>query len=188
MKETQINIPLNDKRLDLITEALSNKTAKKILEHLSHKDSTVTDISQDLKIALNTTDYTIKKLLKAGLIVKKSYFWSVKGKKMPTYTVANKRIIITPISSNYAKYLIALMTTFIVTYIIKIKEEAPTLLERNAALIDVVNADILQEAALATTTVQTTPLWKYFALGALLIITIFALVDMYNNNKGGNIK
>jgi DNA-binding transcriptional ArsR family regulator len=79
---------------------MANKTAKKILVLLAEKDISESDIAAALNLPLNTVGYNIKNLLDAGLIEKsKNYFWSSRGKKIPTYRVSNKRIIISPRSA-----------------------------------------------------------------------------------------
>jgi len=94
--ETTINISLNDENSKNIIEVLGNETCKKILNLLAEKEYTETEISEKLKIPLNTVDYNTKKLIKAGLIESSSHWWSTKGKKMPSYKVANKQIVISP--------------------------------------------------------------------------------------------
>jgi DNA-binding transcriptional ArsR family regulator len=90
-----IELNLNDKKAEKVAEVLSNKTAKKILGLLADKELSESDISSELRIPLNTVGYNIHKLIESGLIEKtSSFFWSVKGKKIPTYRVANKKIII----------------------------------------------------------------------------------------------
>jgi DNA-binding transcriptional ArsR family regulator len=96
MEETTINISLNDENSKNIIEVLGNETCKKILNLLAEKEYTETEISQKLKISLNTVDYNIKKLIKASLIESSSHWWSTKGKKMPSYKVSNRQIIISP--------------------------------------------------------------------------------------------
>ena len=96
MDEKHILISLGDDKIKQIAEVIGNKTCNKILDLLSAGDLTVTDISHKLKIPINTADYNIKKLIKSGLIEKANHFWSVKGKKMPTYKVSNRKIIISP--------------------------------------------------------------------------------------------
>jgi DNA-binding transcriptional ArsR family regulator len=117
---TDILISLDDNKSKKIAEVLSNKTSIKILEFLSSKEGTVTDIAHELKIAVNTTDYNIKKLIESGLIEKKSFWWSVKGKKMPTYAVANKRIIISPKSfKSLRQYGLAFLFTGLIAIMAK---------------------------------------------------------------------
>lgn len=96
MDDKHILVSLGDDKVKQIGEVIGNKTCNKILDLLAENEMTVTDISKKLKIPLNTTDYNIKKLVKAGLIEKASHFWSIKGKKIPVYRVSNRKIIISP--------------------------------------------------------------------------------------------
>lgn len=96
MVEKQIMIPIDDERAKYLSDVLGNKTAMKILDYLSENEGTVSDISRALKIPLNTADYNVKKLVGSGLIEKADWFWSRKGKKMPTYRVSDKKIVISP--------------------------------------------------------------------------------------------
>jgi len=96
MEEKYILISLDDERAEKIAEVIGNKSCKKILDYLSERESNETEISKELHMPLNTVDYNIKKLLKAGLIKEGSHWWSVKGKKIPLYKVSNKHIVISP--------------------------------------------------------------------------------------------
>ncbi len=93
--QNYIELNLNDERAGKVAEVLSNKTAKKILGLLAEEELSQGDIAKKLGVGLNNVDYNIKKLLESGLIEKSSgFFWSVKGKKIPTYKLANKKIVI----------------------------------------------------------------------------------------------
>jgi len=95
MTEKYISINMDDERINQIAEILSNKTCKKILDYLAEKEASEGDISRDLKLAISTVEYNLNKLIDAGLVqASKNYFWSVKGKKIKTYGLANKKIII----------------------------------------------------------------------------------------------
>jgi inhibitor of cysteine peptidase len=97
MSDKYINFDIDDPRASAIAEAMSNKTSKKILSLLADKEMSGSDIAEALGLPLNTVGYNIEKLLKAGLIEKsKTFFWSSKGKKIPTYKVSNKKILISP--------------------------------------------------------------------------------------------
>jgi DNA-binding transcriptional ArsR family regulator len=101
--EKYLELNLNDEKSLKVAEILANKTAKKILSLIAdnERELTETDIANELKLALNTVDYNIKNLINAGLIEEaKNYFWSVKGKKIKTFKIANKKIIIST-KSNY---------------------------------------------------------------------------------------
>jgi len=123
MDDTQIVISLDDDRAKYIAEVISNKSCKKILDHLSRQEGAVSEVANDLKMPINTVDYNIKKLIKSGLIEKANYWWSVKGKKMPTYRVSNKKIVISPrrIASS-SKYLFALLASGVVALGLKSME------------------------------------------------------------------
>lgn len=96
MTEKYLNINLEDENSLRIAEVLANKTCKKILGLIAEREGlSENDISIKLKIPLNTVDYNVKKLLDSGLIMEsKNFFWSVKGKKIKTFKLANKKIII----------------------------------------------------------------------------------------------
>lgn len=97
MNKKYVMLDLDDDRISSLADVLGNKTSKKIIDYLAEKEASETEISQDLKIPANTVNYNIKKLFKAGLIEKsKDYWWSVKGKKIRKYRVANKKIVISP--------------------------------------------------------------------------------------------
>jgi len=95
MVEKYISINMNDEKMTQIAEILSNKTCKKILDYLAEKEASEGDIARDLGLALSTAEYNLNKLIDAGLVqASKNFFWSVKGKKIKTYGLANKKIII----------------------------------------------------------------------------------------------
>jgi DNA-binding transcriptional ArsR family regulator len=95
MTERYISVNMDDEKITQIAEILSNKTCKKILDYLAEKDASEGDISRDLKLAISTVEYNLNKLIDAGLVrAGKNFFWSVKGKKIKIYGLANKKIII----------------------------------------------------------------------------------------------
>ena len=89
-------ISLEDEKSRKLGEAISNPTCKKIISLLAEKELSATEISREIKIPMNTLDYNLKKLISSGIIEKSKHFWSVKGKKIPTYKVVNKVIVIQP--------------------------------------------------------------------------------------------
>lgn len=95
-----IELDLNDPRAGMIAEVMANASCKKIINLLAEKEMSEGDLSKELKAPLNTIEYNINKLIKAGLIEKtKGFFWSSRGKKINSYKVVNKKIIISPKSS-----------------------------------------------------------------------------------------
>jgi len=98
MAEHSIQVDLDDPRAKAIADVLGNKTCKKILELFATKEEvSESDVASSLDIPLNTAGYNMKKLLDAGLVEKSNkFFWSTKGKRIATYRLSNKRIIISP--------------------------------------------------------------------------------------------
>ena len=96
MDEKQIVVSLGDDKAKHIAEVIGSKSCNRILNLLADGDLTVSEISRKLKMPINTVDYNVKKLVKSGLIEKASHWWSVKGKKMLTYRVSNRKILISP--------------------------------------------------------------------------------------------
>ncbi len=105
---------MNDERSKHVAEILANKTCKKIVDYLAEvKEVSEKDISDALKMPINTVEYNLQKLLKSGLVEKtKNFFWSRKGKKILTYKLAKKHIVISP-SSNSSKPNMNLLKTLI---------------------------------------------------------------------------
>src|SRR3989339_666362 len=101
----EVLISLGDEGLKDVAEVLGSDSCVKILDLLALKDLAVSDIARELGMKLNTTDYNVKKLVKAGLIKKSGHWWSVKGKKMPVYQVVDRRIVISPKRRIAAKFL-----------------------------------------------------------------------------------
>ncbi|MAG07505.1 hypothetical protein CMI46_01695 [Candidatus Pacearchaeota archaeon] len=97
MNKKYISIDLDDPRIANLADVISNKTSKKIIDYLAEREASETEIARDLKLPANTVNYNVKKLLKAGLIEKsKDFWWSVKGRKIAQYRVANQKIVISP--------------------------------------------------------------------------------------------
>ena len=97
MTEHYVSIDLDDARAGKIAEVLGNKTCKKILGLISEKEMSQSELSESLKMPLNTLDYNIKKLVEAGFIEpNKGFLWSIKGKRILKYRAVNRKIIITP--------------------------------------------------------------------------------------------
>ncbi len=98
---------LEDDKAKALGEVISNSTCKKIVDYIAeHNDVSESDIVKALSIPANTVNYNMKRLLDSGLIeTSKNFFWSSKGKKMATFRVANKIIVISPkkSSSVYSK-------------------------------------------------------------------------------------
>jgi len=121
MVEKILNINIDDENSAKIAEILGNKTCKRILGLIAEKEGlSETDISRELKIPANTVNYNIKKLINTGFIeATRDFFWSVKGKKIKTYKLANKKIIIST-KKTFKNMLATIFGVGILGFIIKL--------------------------------------------------------------------
>ena len=78
-----------------VAEIISNKTSRRILDHLREKESSETEISKELNIPISTVHYHLQKLNKSKLIDIKDFYWSPKGNKVNTYRASDKPLIFT---------------------------------------------------------------------------------------------
>lgn len=88
-------VNLEDDKSKNLANVISSDSARKILNLLSDKPLSETDIANKLNIPLPTVHYNIKQLLESDLIQIQDFLWSEKGKKMNYYKLSNKLIIIT---------------------------------------------------------------------------------------------
>ncbi len=93
MTEKFIMVNLEDKKAKELANVIGNDTSRKILDFLSNKNATETEISKELNLAASTVNYNMKHLLKSGLVETKDFFWSDKGNKVNVYKISNKRFI-----------------------------------------------------------------------------------------------
>ncbi len=179
MAKSSILIDLEDPRTDKLAEAISNKTAKLILNLLAEKEMTESDIAEKLQIPLNTVDYNIKKLDHVGLIEKaKTFSWSSKGKAVYRYKLSNKKIVISP-KSLVRGVVPALLVGGFFAFLIKWWYERPVLQQESLEMVQksaeaggrgaALPAAALQDAS--TSLIQAN-LWAWFALGAVVGILV----------------
>ena len=185
MNEKYLSIDLNDPRTAKIAEIMTNKTCKKILEFIAEKEMSESDIANALGIPLNTVGYNIKKLKEAGLIEPAKDLWSVKGKKIYFYKIANKKIVISPksmirgiIPAIFISGILALGIKLMTDSQIKLTNTAGEAANQAELLIPDRITNTVSEAAsnaqsaycmLASAGCE----WLWFLLGALVALFIF---------------
>lgn len=89
-------VSLNEEKAKRLAQVLSNPTATRILEYLTKREATETEISKALKIPLSTVHYNLKQLTEARLVIADEFHYSEKGREVNHYKIANKYIIIAP--------------------------------------------------------------------------------------------
>jgi len=180
-----ILVSMDDKRSKKIAEVLGSKTSKKIIDLLAeNSELSEKDISDKIGLALNTTEYNLKKLLESEIVEKtKNFFWSKKGKKIPMYRLSNKSIIISPksskISSKIKSLLPAIIASGIGTFIIKFFSSTPSVVQEDSGQALLFSAQRSSEIAISPASETFISLysaqpWMWFLAGSLLIIAIFA--------------
>lgn len=179
-----ILISMEDDRAKKIAEVLGNKTSKKIIDTLAESSElSEKDISDKLGLPINTVEYNLKKLVSCEIVEKtKTFFWSKKGKKIPTYKLSNKSIVISPKSSKISSKLKSLLPAFLVsivgTFLVKIFTLKSNLTADSSE--QVFFATQVSEELIITSSkgnmlpfYQAEP-WIWFLSGSILIIAIFA--------------
>jgi DNA-binding transcriptional ArsR family regulator len=194
MAEKYLLFSLEDESSKKLGEIISNPTCNKIMNLLAEKELSETEISKELSLPLNTIDYNIKNLLKSGLLEKANKWWSVKGRKIDTFRLANKMIVISPKKTLMSKLgniipvaILAGIFTAGVAYYTKGKEilvsSTPPLLEAvdklatsGASAGQSAMAPAAQETAKTITLLppEFQP-WLWFLIGSLSAILIFSV-------------
>ncbi len=189
MTEKYMMVNLDDKRSQKLGEAISNPTCKKIINLLAEKELSATEISRALKVPMNTLDYNLKKLVESGIIEKSKHFWSVKGKKIPTYKVVNKVIVIQPkktsSSNTYSKLKnISLMVgiSAILTGLIAWLTKSSSPVAEESLKAASYSQDALciggpTEATCASGGLSQIPAWSWFGIGALIVIILILIIN-----------
>ncbi|MDO8467923.1 MAG: helix-turn-helix domain-containing protein [Nanoarchaeota archaeon] len=185
MEKKFILISLDDEKSKKLADILGNKTCKKIIDFLSdQKEASEKDIADALKMPLNTVEYNLKKLVNSDLIEKtKNFFWSSRGKKIPTYKISNKSIIISPSRSTYSKLrsiipvvLIAGVVAALIGFMTKSNELSQT--SKDFALQAQASTganEIVSNSNLLFS--QPSPVWIWFFAGVVFTLILFVLLN-----------
>ncbi|HLD81471.1 MAG TPA: helix-turn-helix domain-containing protein [archaeon] len=95
-EESVVLLPLGEERTKGIAQALSNETARSILNCLSRKSATASQVSRELSMPLSTVHYNLEVLEKSELVVVEKTHYSPKGSVVKTYAPAKKLIVLAP--------------------------------------------------------------------------------------------
>lgn len=197
MANEYILLNMDDEKSAKVAEVMGNKSCKKILSILAEQELTETDISNKINLPLNTTEYNLKKLIQSGLVEKaKTHFWSVKGKKIPVYKLANKYIVIAPKSSSKSVLksflpvvlvsgVIALMIRYLFSYnsnsLVKSTNDfvltAPQVSGASAV------AETASVSASLMDKILSLPSWEWFLAGALFAALLFLILTIVRRSK-----
>jgi DeoR/GlpR family transcriptional regulator of sugar metabolism len=207
MANKSIMIDLNDSRSGKVAEVISNKTCKQVIDLLADRELSVSEISNELGIPVNTALYNIEKLADSGLIEKASWMWSIKGKKVEKYKLSNKRIIISPrklirgvipalVVGGFGAYLVSMITRnqfisndiqivndVVTTESVKLMASGVATGATSGASVGeiangVISASAQGFASSAVSGIASVPVWAWFALGALTTVLVYFIYDL----------
>ncbi|NMB67117.1 helix-turn-helix transcriptional regulator [Candidatus Woesearchaeota archaeon] len=196
-EEHFILISLEDSKSKIIADVLNNKTCKKIISYLTQtKEASEKDLSDALKLPINTIEYNIKKLVEAGFVQKKqNFFWSKKGKKILMYELTNKFIVLSPkksVSNKIKSIIPAFLFSVVGSFSIWVYEKINNSKISNNLISQITqdNSQVLwakSESIMTQTTSLINPassnwvynphLWLYFFIGSLIAIIIISVLN-----------
>ena len=101
-----------DERAKKIAKAMASQTANDILTFLSAGPKSLTDITDHLKIPLTTAKYHAENLLDAGLIIVSETKYSIKGREVKMYSLADQLLIVAPKQTNIRALLLKYTSLF----------------------------------------------------------------------------
>lgn len=87
---------MEDDKIKKISNVISNESCRKIIDFLSTREATESELAERLSIPISTVHYNLQQLMGTGLIDAQEFHYSTKGKEMNHYRLANKYIIIAP--------------------------------------------------------------------------------------------
>jgi len=194
MAEKYLLFNLEDEKSKKLGEVISNETCKKIVNSLAEKEMSETEISQGLGIPLNTVEYNLKKLIEAGIIEKSKHWWSVKGKKIETYKVVNKIILIAPkktMAGRFKTFLPVLIISAVFSLFIfwnnfiRTNSTFSENIDASKGLTDTATSGAANMVAGAANTVAQTSqpvFWMWFLTGIWLVILGFIIYSVVKRN------
>ena len=184
MSNEYIMLNMEDEKSLRIAEILANKTCKKILSLLAEKNASESDIAKELGIAINTAEYNIKKLAEAGLIEKAEHWWSVKGRKIPIYKLANKYIVIVPKTSskilkNFVPVvLLSGIAGLVIRYLTMPIQFTKTAEDKFIEAAPQVSGAVNFPSLSLLDKMLAMPSWEWFLIGAGFAILVFLILTI----------
>lgn len=188
MTDKFILFSLEDEKSKKLGEVISNPSCKKIVNLLADKELSESDIAKELGMPLNTVEYNLNNLMESGLIEKAKHWWSVKGRRIETYKVANKLIVISPKKNNVYSKLKGIVPIVVISGILTALVAFFSKLQEGVIYSAQKAADRLAEAPAKATNVATgasevvkavnySPIWIWFLIGSLVAIIAFAIMN-----------
>lgn len=185
-KESFLLVSLKEDKARKLAKVLHNESCRKILDYLTAKEATETELAKKLSVPISTVHYNLKHLLEAGLITAEEFHYSAKGREVNHYKLANKYIIIAPKSTFGLKE--RLRSVLPVALLVGASAFVIQIVRMGTATFGASKARVMEEAmattaaAPAASAAQTSPIW-WFLAGALLTIAIFLILDWIKSRQ-----
>jgi len=201
-KEKFILVSLKEHESKKLAQIISNDTARKILDYLSEKEATESELAEKLGIPISTVHYNLQALVKGKLVEADEFHYSEKGKEVIHYKLANKFIIIAPkttfglkekLKSILPVAIIVSAAAFILhfasKYFVPVKSQPTIIAEKALDRAATSKAPLIEEFAYETinktTVLVQKSVWSdiviWFIIGALFSLLVYLFIDYIRN-------
>ncbi len=189
-KDKFLLVSLEEEKAKKLAKVISSETARKILNLLSEKDQSETELSEKLKIPLNTVHYNIQQLEESGLIESKEFKWSEKGKKIRYFKPVNKYIVISPKEKDITSVLknilpVTLIGTIISGIIYFIQRTSKPMLMKSMEYAQAFDSEAaVAPQEIARNAVASSPSYAlYFFIGVLITSFLYLLISYWRYKR-----
>ena len=188
-------LSMEDDKIKKVSNVISNDSCRRILDYLSGKDATESELAAKLNIPISTVHYNLQQLMETGLIESKEFHYSEKGKEVSHFRLANKYIIIAPKKTFGIKEklkgilpvaLIASGAAFIVQLINKYFSktiEAPQQMMAAKSAVAERAADsgvaFMEATEPATTSILPQNIALWFLAGAIFALLVYLMISLF---------
>ena len=195
-KSNFLLVDLNETKTKKLAETITSDTSRKILNYLAEKEQdTELNISKTLELPISTVHYHLQKLREAKLIEVEEFHYSVKGREVNHYRLANKYIIIAPkkisgLKQKLKGILPAAVASLGIGVIIKLVQsntqfsatkiaaEASPEIARSLDQAVAESASQLTVEASAAPLVSSPDIALWFLMGSITTIVLYILIEM----------
>jgi len=201
--ESFLLVSLKESKSKKLAQVISNETCRKILDLLSKKDASESEIAKELNVPISTVHYNLKHLVDSDLVQADEFHYSEKGKEVDHYRLSNKFIIIAPKATDKLKeklkrFLPVMAIGAVTAGIIQVVSSnsdsgrlfSNTLIQKTAMMAESGMADDAQDMAVAAAprmpevmSVSEPNIALWFLFGAIFSILIYLLWDWILKNK-----
>ena len=186
-KSNFLLVDLNEPKTKKLAESITSDTSRKILNHLAEKDDSEANISTTLSLPISTVHYHLQKLQEAGLITVEEFHYSVKGREVNHYKLANKYIIIAPkVVSGLKEKLKGILPAFIaaagISAVLALLQNtfvsAPGMETVRESFDAAPAAAMALSADLPAAVVQQPTIALWFLLGSVSVLVLYVLMGL----------